>query len=466
MSDVLSRRRFIQKMGLTVGASFLNPVLDTLISQAQGQALNSKRMIIYMSGAHMPRNWMRTGGSNPNFTLPETLTPLEPYKNEMLVLGNLYNTVYPNLHGNLYGTLSGYPSIGVPASDDFAYLNARPGGPSFDTVMSNELGGGTPHKEMVVGYVRPSQTGMAYDRDSVKPSTMNPADVLKKYLTGALPGVNNQQANLMRKSFLDFAVNDIQRAYRGLAGEEKGKFLQFLDSLKEVQTQLAAGAPVTQTQCGEFKIPSAGTGPNGQTYPLLPYYTDFDNRPWWNSGDGFCGSNFVIADMVALALGCGVTRHATFVSAYHEAHQRYPDIGVPVDVHEQICHQLERTGYQDQEAVQRGKNIIKYHASVVAKMYADLKKIPEGNGTAADNTVILWFCDVGGEHHYGHRGYTAIMVGKCGGALKTGASYEYGVEQYSMCQLYYTLAKALGSKATRIGDGTNPGSSVIPGILA
>jgi len=470
---LLKRREFIQRMGLTTGSFLLNPILDHVIGEAWGQSINTKRLVIYMSGGHMPEQWTGTGGSNPNFTLPYIFSPLDPYKSDMIVLRNLYSTVYPNLHGNLYGTLSGYPAIGVSAGDNFAYLNCRPGGPSFDTLISNELGGGTKHKEMAIGYTRPSQTGLAYGYDQVKPTVMNLTDVFNTYISGPLPGVDNQRAMKMKKSVLDFALGDIQKAYRGLASTEKGKFEQFLASVKEIESSIMVSSG-NQAACSSgYKLPSGGVGLDGKSYPIVPTYNNLPNLPWWEGGNGFVGNGFVHADMAALALACGVTRHVTFVSAYHEAHQFYPDIGVPVDIHEDICHQLERTSYRDEVAVQRAKEILKYHASVVGKMYDKLKKTPEGSGTAADNTLILWFSDVGGQHHYGHYGYTAILLGKAGGALRTGNSYTFGTgeyragsSQYSMCQLFYTVAKAMGSSMKQVGNGTNPGDSVIPGILA
>lgn len=462
----MNRRDFIRRMGLTTGSFLLNPILDTLIAQAWGQAINTKRLVIYMSGGFMPTDWTTTGGANPNFTLPEIYSPLEPYKKDMLILRNLYSTVYKNLHGNLYGTLSGYPCIGP--NDDFAYLNARPGGPSVDTLLSNELGGGTRHKEMCVGYTRPSQTGLAYAYDKVKPTSMNLTDTFNTYIAGPLPSSNPMQAQQMRKNILDFAAGDIQKAYRGLAGEEKSKFEQFLASVKEIASSITASTPVANPVCStQYQLPSTGTGLNGQSYPAVAAYGgDLANRPWWQDGRGFCGSNYIHADMAALALGCGVTRHVTFVSAYHEAHQFYPDIGIARNQHADIAHTLEESGYTNASAIRDGKEILKYHASVVGKIYDKLKKTPEGNGTAADNTILLWFSDVGGSHHYGHYGYTALMLGNAGGALKTGASYSYGAGQYSMNQLYLTIAQAIGSTMKQVGDGTNPGNTVIPGLLA
>ncbi len=471
MSQLLRRRQFIQRMGLTSGAFLLNPILDSLIGEAWGQVANKKRLIIYMTGGHMPPDWTVTGGTNPNYTLPYIFSPLEAYKKEMLVLRNLYCTVYPNLHGNLYGTLSGFPSIGVSAGDNFAYLNARPGGPSFDTVLSTELGGGTRHKEMAIGYTRPSQTGLAEAYDKIKPTVMNPRDVFNKFISGAGGQQVDQTALKMKKSILDFAAADIKRAYRGLASPEKDKFTQFLTNVEDLGSRINISGP-TSPECGNgYTLPSRGIGPGGQNYPTAEFGGDPNNLPWWG-GNGFCGNEYLHAEMAALAVGCGITRHVTFVSAYHEAHQFYPDIGVNVDIHEQICHVLDKTAYRDATAIQRGKEILKFHASVVAKMYDKLKKTPEGNGTAADNTLILWFSDVGGVHHYGHWGYTGILLGNAGGAIRTGASHSFGDgdyftknSKYTMNQLYFTIAKAMGSNMKQVGDGTNVGNSVIPGIL-
>ncbi|MEK6773409.1 MAG: DUF1552 domain-containing protein [Bdellovibrionota bacterium] len=482
MSKLLKRREFIQRMGLTTGSFLLNPILDTLIGEAWGQAITKKRILIYTTGGFMWPEWTATGGSNPNFTLPYILSPLEPFKKDLLVLRNLYCDVYPYFHGNLFGTLSGYPCLGANFADVQAYKTCRPGGPTIDTLLSNELGGGTRQKEMVItntaGADLANGVGLAYARDQIKPALNDINQIFSTYISGIsapapAPGVDPQRGLKIKKGILDFALLDIKKAYRGLASPEKNKFEQYLASVKDIndRLQITSNPPSTSvpSTCGGYKLPSTGTGLNGKAYPAIyPYAL---NRP----GTGFCGNEYVMADMVALALACGATRHATFASHYSGTHQAFPDIGVPYNIHEQLGHYILNgvpdpaspvpPGFTVPMAVQAGKDILKFHADVFAKIYSKLKNTPEGNGTAADNTVLLWFSDMGGAHHDGHYGFTGIMLGNAGGALRSGNSYTYNRRQYSMCQLYLTLAKAMGSNITQVGNGTNPGSTVIPGIL-
>jgi hypothetical protein len=456
--SMISRKDFIRKMGLTSGAALLSPFLDKIIGEAWGYTNTKKRFIIYMHGTAMWPNFVRTNGTGSQFTLPYALEPLNPYKNELNVLRNVYTSVYRNLHGSMYGVLSGFPCLGPPASDNEAYLQARPGAATIDTLLSNELGVGTPHKEMVLGYCRPGQTCLSYGADSVKTPVMNLTSAFETYFSGKQ--TTSDSESLRNVSVLDFAREDIKRANRGLVGTEKEKFQRFLAAINEIHTRTKV-PPAPASGYENYRLPSVGTRGDGVSYPTRHRYNNLNGMEW-RTTSGFVGNSYVQADMIALAVASGVTRHATLVSQLGELHQHYIDLGLDISVHEDIAHGIIKN---DSTSINRGREIIRYHASVVAKIYKGLKEIPEGNGTAADNTVILWLSDCGGSHHNGHYDGTAFLIGNAGGALKTGQSFDYGYKQYSVAQLLFTISKAIGSQIARVGNGADKGNTVIPGLL-
>ncbi len=458
---LIDRREFIRRMGLTSGAFLLSPILYKLIGEAWGATYSQKRFIIYMNGTSMWPQFTQTQGSGANFVLPYALKPLEPYQKDLNVLRNLYCNVYPNLHGNMYGVLSGVPCIGISAGDNEAYLKARPGAATIDTILSQELGGGTRHQEMVLGYVRPGQTCLANGRDNVKTPVMNVSEAFQKFITGNTGAPTVDRNGQIKKSVLDFTKGDIARAQRGLAGSEKGKFEEFLSSVEDLEKRVNLTIPPV-AGCGTQSLPTKGTGLNGTNYPINFNYSNLGGMEWL-AAPGFIGNSFVQAEMIAMAMGCGVTRHATFVSQLGEIHQYYGDLGMQnVDVHEHINHGILNG---KAEWNRPAEDVMRFHASVVARMYERLKATPEGSGTAADNTVILWLSDCGGSHHYGHFDGTAFLLGNAGGALQTGQSLTFGNRQWSISQLLYTIAKAIGSNITQVGDGSNPGSTAIDGLL-
>ena len=466
-SQRMKRRDFIRRMGLTTGSALLSPFLDTLINQAWGAEITKKRFVVYMNGSHMYPSFTQTGGTETNFTLPTAMSALEPFKKDLLVLRNIYNTVYPDLHGNLYGTLSGMPCVGVPATDEEAWRLAQPGGPTIDTILSNEFGGDTKVKEMALGYTYPGQTGLAYGLKSVKMPIGNLSDAFNQYFTGLKPMSNT--GALMKKNVLDFAVGDIKKAYRGIAGSEKGKLDEYLASLQGIQSSI--GNPTsTNLACTDYRVPASVQSATGQTYKTFPTYSSFNGFPW-QEGYNYVANSLVQADMITLGLTCGVARHASMVSQLGEFHQSYPELGFSGDIHADLCHGLNNDGtgdakFSNGETYQAiGKRILNFHASIIARIYDRLKKTPEGSGTAADNTVIMWLSDTGGGHHHGHWDQTVVLLGNAGGTLNTGRSITYAQNKYSMCEVLLTVAKAMGSSVTVIGNGTNPGKLPIPGLL-
>lgn len=464
-SNKMKRREFIRRMGLTTGSVLLSPFIDTMISQAWGAEITKKRFVVYMHGGSLFPSFTKTGGTETNFTLTPAMTALEPYKKDLLILRNIYNTVYPDLHGNLYGTLSGVPCLGVPPTDEEAWRIAQPGGPTIDTILSNELGKDTRVKEMVLGYVFPGQTGLAYGAKSVKTPIQNLSEAFSTYFTGISnpPPTNNQ--SLQKKNVLDFAAGDIKRAYRGLASSEKAKLDEYLNSITSIGASLGNVSTPMGANCTAYRVPATIQALTGETYKTLPTYPSFDGLPT-EEGYNYCGNALVQADMIGLGLTCGVARHASMVSVQGQWHQNYPELGIDFDTHGGVYHLLDDNGDGNATVRANAMKILNFHASVVARIYDRLKKTPEGNGTAADNTVILWCSDTGGSHHNGWNNASVMLLGNAGGALNTGRSITYNNNQYSMCEVLLTIAKAMGSTVTTIGNGTNPGKNPIPGLLA
>ena len=104
MTDwALSRRKLLQGLGLGAGCL---PLLQA--TRSYGQAAKfPKKLIVHLQteGYRIPA-WLPKDGPLANQTLPDSSSPLEPYKDLLIFLGNLGN----NHSANMFWVIGG---IGV-----------------------------------------------------------------------------------------------------------------------------------------------------------------------------------------------------------------------------------------------------------------------------------------------------------------------------------------------------------------
>jgi hypothetical protein len=425
-NGAFGRRAFIRTMGLASGAAFLTPILDGLLRDAHGQVPTTKRFLLYTS-AHgiASRHLATTAASQSDFTMPAALAGLKPFQSETVVFRNLFNTTHQFLHSNSYSATSGY-KVASPSAN---YGFGEPGGPSIDFLLAQELGKGTREPLMVLNGSSMSASG----RQRPIPGIGDPASAFTKYFQGAGgAGTSDQdraRALKMERSFLDFMLDDIRRSQAQLVAPEREKLDTFLTSVREMEQKLAAAA-------------TAATPASCKSVPAPGGTAAYEARL---RGHGL---------VAAHAFACGVTRHAT-IGVSGANYVIFRELGV--SQHQHSIHHEGNTA-----AITK---ILAFHSTVIGNIFATLKKFPEGNGTMADNTLIAWVSE-GGSHHHGFYDVSAITVGTAGHALRAGGSYiTYGQKERSICELWLTVARAMGSSMTSFGDGTNPGRTTLPGIV-
>jgi hypothetical protein len=100
--------------------------------------------------------------------------------------------------------------------------------------------------------------------------------------------------------------------------------------------------------------------------------------------------------------------------------------------------------------------VMDFHMQQIAKLWETLKAVPEGDGTVADNTAIIYFSDHGDRHHSPFYLWPMTVLGDAGGSFKTGRYLSYpGHKQrgnQTMGNFYLSLLHAAGDKRKRFGQ--------------
>jgi len=431
MFKTISRRAVIRGAGgVAIGLPFLEAMRP---SRAWAQAAVPKRLITWFSGnGQMPAYWYPTG-TETNFTLNTAHAPLLPYQSKLILFNGVHNDagkdpVYGGHQGSHAAMISGVPFV-TPQS----FGTMRPGGPSLDQLVAAKIGGATKIKSVQTG-VNPGSDGG--DPLQVVSSWASATQLLPQigkpsalfdllFMNGAAGMPQNTMAadNLrtLRKSILD-GVSSRFTALRARVGtDDKARLDAHLQSIRQVETQVLAMQP--QAAC---TIPTRPA----DTFSLLN-----SNIPAWAQ---------LNTDLMVLALACDLTRVASWMwVAMGTGGVTFTWLG-HTNTHHNLAHA---------NALKEMTEINTWFSTQLAYLMSSLDKHPDvGGGTMLDNTLIVWWNELGnGAAHLANRA-PFVLAGGAGGALKMGRFLDYTKTPIENNQILLTVYNVLtGSQDTTFG---------------
>jgi hypothetical protein len=161
-------------------------------------------------------------------------------------------------------------------------------------------------------------------------------------------------------------------------------------------------------------------------------------------------------DLVVSALACDATRIVTWLPSKAYSMVRHKWAGVSGE-HHPVSHDLSPNGDKMNLAINR------WYMQQLAYLLGELKKIPEGDGTLLDNTLVVCGAEQAhGGHHVSNPGIV-LLAGQLGGKLRTVRYIDY--KKAANCtQLLVSVCHAMGaSSVQKVGD-LGPGG-VIAGLF-
>ena len=125
-------------------------------------------------------------------------------------------------------------------------------------------------------------------------------------------------------------------------------------------------------------------------------------------------------------------------------------------------HDLSHEGDSNTDAVNKLVEINRWYAERFAGMMERLARIPEGDGTVLDNTVIVWVNELGKGNSHTRNDMPFVIGGSGGGALRTGRFHRYDRPHND---LWLTMLRVFGIEDESFGD-TRFQTGVIDNLLA
>jgi hypothetical protein len=404
-----------------------------------------KRFIVFTHG----NGWIRdsytcVARSETDFDLGPSYTALAPYKDKLVILSQFYNP-YTNdggfnagLHGNGWGTLA----VTRVSANDTVHPGATccgehftPGSITLDRFISKQapfnadrfpltaLGPDWAGAPMVPSGDGPGQP---------TPAMSDPLQAYDKYFANfagsGMGNTNAAQLLAQEKSVLDFMRADIARMNSRLAAPERARMDQYLQGLRTVEQQLGALAK-----------PASCTAP-----PAKP-----------GNASGLQAQLAAMVDVTFAAQMCGLN-HVSHVSFFgvDGPQIKWGFLGPTQTTDEHNLHHQndESSGPNYGKLTEPIRQVDAYILSLVARMIENLSKVPEGNGTMLDNSLVMYVNAAGGKHHNGENLHAVLLAGGAGGALRTGRYLTFPSMQHAISDVYVSVANMLGVPITTFGD--------------
>jgi Protein of unknown function (DUF1552) len=431
----LARRSFLRGMGTAVALPFLDAMVPAFAAPAAGKPPLRMAFVYVPNGIDM-RGW------NPEYEgnltrLPRILKPLEPMKDDILLLGNLtHNTGRALLDGpGDHGRCCGSYLTGIQVKKSLSQIRA---GVSMDQLVARQIGSQTRFPSLELGLEDSRQSGdcdsgysCAYTNNLAwrsetqpLPPILDPRALFERLFgEGAAlgPEARARQAKY-RRSILDFVTEDTRKLEQGLGPTDRRKLDEYLSSIREVEQQLEKAEK-----------------DNAQIDPHM-------DKPYGVPAD-FAEHFRLMTDMITIAFQADLTRVLTFLVTHEGTSRAYREIGV-ADGHHPLTHHKGQA-----EMMEKVAQINCYHMEQFAAWLKKLKATRDGDGSLLDHSMIVYGAGLSDGNRHLHEDLPTMIAGRANGTIKSGRRVVYRRET-PMCNLFLSMMDRMGVHMDHFGDAT------------
>jgi hypothetical protein len=441
------RRDALKTLGLSAGATFLTPILSRIEAQAAGKPVTAKRFVFVVESNGVPPEQMAPSGVKRGWRnqealngpaefidvalkdkdLPFSLEPVKAWKDKVTIVQGLSGRVCGGGHSNNFQALGAFGAGRDNGGESMAIL-----GETIDGALAKANPGIFPH--IGLGISKRLENNIIYNVSAIGPNKglptmVNPANAYGTLFGIAADGAAKQEF-AAKNNLLDFLKDDVKAAGKAVAGAEKEQFDAYLESFETLRDR--------QSKLNEIKHTLREKGPVVSDKYKSAVETDRLDAQF---------------DLGAAALIGGLTNVLTLSSAagIRDFDITFKGLGLNIDKHS-IGH---GGSFQGKTWADLYNIIRRYHFDLIAGLMKKLEKVPEGNGTMLDNTVIVYLSDGAEGHHSRCWEWPMVVIGNMGGKLKTGRYVDYpGYGQKShrtTANMYLTLLHLAGAKRDTFG---------------
>jgi hypothetical protein len=436
LQKALSRRAFLRGAGATIALPMLDAMTPAFAAAATKAPAPVRMGFVYVPNGIDMRYW-NPESEGPLGKLPRILEPLEPFKEDILLLGNLtHNNGRALLDGaGDHGRCCGAYLTGVQPRKSFTDIKA---GISCDQIVANRIGSQTRFPSLEVGIEDTRQAGdcdsgysCAYTNNLAwrsetqpLPPTLDPRLFFERLFGKSFTAnpADRARQTKFRRSILDFVTDDTRKLQSDLGPTDRRKLDEYLSSIRQIERQLEkAESDTARVDPGMEK----------------PYGIPAD----------FAEHFKLMTDMITVAFQADLTRVLTFLVTREGTSRPYREIGIP-DGHHPLTHHR-----NDPVLMEKVAQINCYHMKQFAAWLERLKSIDDGDGKLLDHCMLVYGAGLSDGNRHTHEDLPTLIAGRGGDFIKSGRRIVYRKET-PMSNLFLTLMDRMGVQVEHFGDST------------
>jgi hypothetical protein len=431
----------LRGMGATLALPLLDAMVPAFTPIVRTAAKPTSRLgVVYVPNGINMSGWTpKTEGTA--FDFPTTLKPLEPFRDQIVLVSGLDND---RVHGGDHTGASTKFLTGVVCKQGVGVTEA---GVSMDQLAAQHLGEKTQLTSLELALesyeTAGSCSGNGYScvytstiawRNATTPLPMerNPRAVFERLFGDSETTDRGVRLARTRKdrSILDSVTEKVSDLQRGLGATDRAKLTQYVEAVRDVERRMQR---VEQQSTEE-----------------LPH-TD---RPFGVPAS-FEEHARLMFDLQLLAYQTDLTRVFTFMFGREFSGRTYPEIGVP-DAHHPTSHHK-----NDPEKLAKLIKVNTFHMTHFAYFLEKLKSTPDGDGSLLDHVLLIYGAGMSDGNQHLHKNLPIVLAGGAGGQLKGGRHVRS--DHTPVANLHVTLLDKLGGHVDHLGDSTGPleGLSVV-----
>jgi hypothetical protein len=428
----LPRRTFLRGSSALLGLPLLDAMVPAMTAAAATPAAPAalRRLgFVYMPMGCDHSRW-RPPSKTSLETLSTTLEPLEPVKQQVVVISNLeLRNAYPGTHATSNASFLSAAMAKRTESTDYHL------GTTVDQIAAKHLGGQTPLASLEMsmdlmsvvgqcdnGYACVYQNCLSWS----SPTTPLPAEAHPRLIFERLFGDGGSpqqrlQSLQRRASILDSVRESWHDLKREVGTADNQRIEQYLESIRSVELRIEKGERSVADQ------------------PVI----DTD-RPL-GVPESYAAHARLMFELQRLALQADVTRVITFQLARETSNRVYHEIGV-----NEPHHPLTHHG-NDPEKIAQVATINRFHVSLFAEFLQSLRETAEGDGTLLDHVLYLYGSGMGNPNVHNHLDLPILVAGGGAGHLQGGRHLAFD-KPMPLANLHLTLLDRIGVSQQTFAD--------------
>ena len=443
MPSRLSRRTVLRGLGAAVAL----PLLDVMPAAAfgGGAAPASARRLAYLYFPNgIPRGtWYpeETGAGGRLVKLNEWMRPLEPFREHLLIPGNVWTP-----EGN--GHVGGPPTWLTGGGYDRMAVNA--GGVSADQVAARHLRDETllPSLELSLqgeGFFsnslpRNAISWSAPDRPMAR--EIEPRAVFDRMFRPPSGGATD-------RSVMDAVLADAKALGSYVSGADRYRLDEYFESIRALERRIEFAERRSAEMRGDGAVTDTLTAPT----PGIPA----DHESYVR----------LMMDLMVAAFQSDATRVCTFMLDHGQSNRYFNFIEGVRGTWHALSHYKNASGKTEDDdgvtswdSVEQKRamyaEVVRWHHRQVAYLLGRLQAVREPDGgTLLDNSMIVYGATLGDGNEHDARHLPTLLAGRGGGAIATGRHLEHA-EPVDLARIHVALLQGMGVPIERFGAADGP----------